>query len=351
LEIFAGSTRKPWLLPGDFNETRSLDERDHGGGDMARRCSRFNNWVEINGLVDLGNSGPRFTWVRGNAEATRKSTRLDRALCNIDWRAEFQEGAVQHLIWDQSDHCLLLISTNGFAPLPQSTKPFRFQVAWLSHNKFDEFLIQNWKSRMPMGQALGDLANNLQKWNKEIFGNLFRRKRKLWSQLEGVQKHLAEGAGRHLIKLEAKIRRELDEVLGRIETFWFQKSWMDQIRDGDRNTKYFHLSAIIRRRANRVEKLQDDHGLWVTDQEHIKQIVAEFFSNLYTNLAADFQRNDLLTGRFLRLENDQLEELSKPYSNMQVLQALKFMNSYKAPGPDGYQALFSKNIGPLWVLM
>jgi len=39
-----------------------------------------------------------------------------------------------------------------------------------------------------------------------------------------------------LINLEARLRKELDEVLGQIETLWFQKSRAEAIRDGNRNT-------------------------------------------------------------------------------------------------------------------
>ena len=74
--------RRPWLLAGDFNETVSIEERNHGGPDMRRRCNRFKYWIENNGLIDLGYSGPRFTWSRGLSQDTRKEARLDRALCN-----------------------------------------------------------------------------------------------------------------------------------------------------------------------------------------------------------------------------------------------------------------------------
>jgi len=43
LESQAESFQRPWILAGDFNETRNLDERNHGGPDMARRCAKFNN--------------------------------------------------------------------------------------------------------------------------------------------------------------------------------------------------------------------------------------------------------------------------------------------------------------------
>jgi len=38
LSHFASKTTQPWMLAGDFNETKSLKERDHGGSDMAKKC-------------------------------------------------------------------------------------------------------------------------------------------------------------------------------------------------------------------------------------------------------------------------------------------------------------------------
>ena len=85
---------QPWLSVGDFNETHSLDERDHGDNDMAHRCAKFNNWIENNAMLDLGFSGPSYTWVRGLNPTIKKSARLDKALCSSIWRTTFLEGAV-----------------------------------------------------------------------------------------------------------------------------------------------------------------------------------------------------------------------------------------------------------------
>ncbi|KAJ8451520.1 hypothetical protein Cgig2_018154 [Carnegiea gigantea] len=63
LEMRASAMNRPWLLVGDFNETTSLDERDHGGSDMARRYVKFNNWIDNNALLDIGFTGPKFTWL------------------------------------------------------------------------------------------------------------------------------------------------------------------------------------------------------------------------------------------------------------------------------------------------
>ena len=71
-------------------------------------------------------------------------------------------------------------------------------------------------------------------------------------------------------------------TLNQIETVWFQKSRMSAIRDGDRNTHYFHLSTIIRRKSNRTEALQDSSGTWITGPTALSH-----FCLLYTSDAAD----------------------------------------------------------------
>ena len=98
LHQYASRCTSPRLLAGDFNETISLDDRNHGDPKMSQRCTRFKHWIENNGLIYLGYSGPNFTWSRGQDWNTMKQARLNRALCNMAWRLKFPEGAVRHLL-------------------------------------------------------------------------------------------------------------------------------------------------------------------------------------------------------------------------------------------------------------
>ena len=176
----ATSFSHPWLLAGDFNETRSLNERDHGGPDMARGCPKCNNWIENNALINLGFSGPKFKWVRGLSPSTKKSARLDRALCNMEWRARFPEGGVKHLVCNQLNHAPIIISMAAFSLLMEDVKLFKFQAAWLLHSGFEEIIRRSWMSTAPLNFVLDELANKLSYWNKEVLGNLFQRKRTIW---------------------------------------------------------------------------------------------------------------------------------------------------------------------------
>lgn len=229
----------------------------------------------------MGCSGPAHTWFRGNSSETFKSARLDRGLANGDWRLLFAEGAVRNLPKASSDHCPILISTTGFAPVTKAIRPFRFQAAWLNHGSFSEYVHSKWKSSAPIVPFLREFADNLQAWNKSQFYNIFRKKSELWARLEGIQKLLAEGRQQHLIKLESKLRREMDEVLNAEELLWFQKSRMEAICNGDRNTKYFHLATVIRRRRNSVNALMDNNDNWVTQTDQVKDLVFQYWSSLF----------------------------------------------------------------------
>ncbi|KAL2900399.1 hypothetical protein RDABS01_025481 [Bienertia sinuspersici] len=128
----------------DFNDTRYEWERSSSSRDSNRRAARFNYWINDLELLEVEFSGASHTWSSGNSVETWKSARLDRALCNGDWSCRFENAHVKHLPAIRLDHCPLLISPNGFAPLNALNKPFRFQGVWLSHEKFQDFVEEKW---------------------------------------------------------------------------------------------------------------------------------------------------------------------------------------------------------------
>ena len=252
---------------------------------MNKRCTLFANWIENNGLIDLGFLGPRFTWVRGNTCDTCKSAKLDGALCNTSWRPRFPEGSVQHLIWCYSDHYSVLISPNGFAPVSKNAKPFQFKVAWTAHTQFEEFLKSQGKENLPLVPSLGYLAKDLMKWNKEAFGNLFLKKKENLGPIRRSAKITRSEWSRHLMKLEARPRKELEEIHYQIELLWFQKSQVDAIRDSDRNTRYFHSCTVVK-----------------------------YFANLFIDPLSENNANDLAQDGFPHLSQEMYTYLAKPFS-------------------------------------
>ena len=97
------------------------------------------------------------------------------------------------------------------------------------------------------------------------------------ARLAGVQRKLSTAAHGGLIKLEKKLRKELLEVLEQEHLLWFQKSRSRFLIDGDRNTKFFHISTLVRRQGNQVMALKDNNGVWVGDQRTLAEMASNFF--------------------------------------------------------------------------
>ncbi|KAJ8442543.1 LOW QUALITY PROTEIN: hypothetical protein Cgig2_026485 [Carnegiea gigantea] len=132
--------------------------------EMWSRLSNFARNIENNGLIDLGFSGPQFTWATGRNLESRKYALLDRGLCNDQWRMRFQEAGVRHLLMHESDHCPLLITPNGFALVQKVQKPFKFQAAPLSHEKFEEMPYVRNKESVPFKPKPGKGIHKVLKW-------------------------------------------------------------------------------------------------------------------------------------------------------------------------------------------
>lgn len=83
----------PCVLLGDFNCVLQAEERNTGN---VVSCN-FANWVERNGLINLRFIGNQFTWNHNAHVDTRRSARLDRGLCNDEWRRLFSSVVIIHL--------------------------------------------------------------------------------------------------------------------------------------------------------------------------------------------------------------------------------------------------------------
>lgn len=183
---------------------------------------------------------------------------------------------------------------------------------------------RSWNTTSDSTSALVSLATDLENWNKDVFGNIFARKRKLERRIEGTRRQLALAISDHYIELEHKLCTELEEVLQQEQVLWFQKSRTDFLLNGDRNTRFYHLSTIIRRRHNRILRLQSDSGESIEDPDVIKEIITNFFKGLYTtDEAPEPQDWYNLNHTFPELSPLQMEEIEAPFVATEVLTALK----------------------------
>lgn len=69
---------------GDFNDILSCDEKWGGNKPSNSRMFEFKNCLNACNMIDLGFSGPKFTWSNCHDVSSLIMERLDRALANPD---------------------------------------------------------------------------------------------------------------------------------------------------------------------------------------------------------------------------------------------------------------------------
>ena len=69
-------------------------------------------------------------------------------------------------------------------------------------------------------------------------------------------------------------------------------------------------------------------------------MVRSFFKDLYTDDASDYTPYIIPADRFPRLSEEDMTKLSSTFTGRDIKMAMFGINAFKAPGPDGYLALF-----------
>ncbi|KAL7221500.1 hypothetical protein ACSBR1_023452 [Camellia fascicularis] len=124
----------PWFVAGDFNDyANQMEKRSFSLNNNTGRVQKFLDRVNNCNLIDLGSFGPRLTWTNNRLGLANTMDRLDRAMCNKDWRILFPEATVQVLSRTYSYHSPLMVHTQGMHPLNPLNRPFRFEATWMSH--------------------------------------------------------------------------------------------------------------------------------------------------------------------------------------------------------------------------
>ncbi|OMO73242.1 reverse transcriptase [Corchorus capsularis] len=342
LKTISDNYSGPWSLMRDFNEIFSEHEKFGGNGLNSRRVQAYSDCVNYCNLVDLGFVGPQFTWTSVRNCGIYIMERLDRVWANTEWRTKFPETVVHHLPRFYSDHNPLLLDLSPRAA-PISDKPFRFQTCWLSHPDFKSLVESIWNNfDQPLSALISTFKDEVCSWNKDVFGNVFKRKRILRARLTGIERSLARFPDPFLVDLQKSLVKDYQLTLQQEEEIWKLKSRIDWVAQGDRNTSYFHTSTIIRRKKNAISGLEDSLGNWSFDVETIKRLILNHFKDLYTtsHYCSLPSQSDTWVIPGPSLATETYDMLTAAPTNGEIKKALFGMKPLKAPGPDGLHPTF-----------
>jgi hypothetical protein len=125
----------------------------------------------------------------------------------------------------------------------------------------------------------------------------------------------------------------MNELLYKEELLWLQRSRINWLKEGDRNTRFFHQKAVWRARRNKIKKLKDLDGAWKDSPSDMERMANSYFQELFTR-DPTLQPDALLNLTHEKVTPDMNIDLCKDFSDEEIGDALFQIGPLKAPGVD-----------------
>lgn len=171
--------------------------------------------------------------------------------------------------------------------------------------------------------------------------------------LSAVQSNLqSDPMNPQLAERERCCRRDFVDLRNQEESFYRQKSRIQWLKGGDKNTKFFHQSVKRRQLSNRILSIKDSSGTIITDLSALPQVFINFFSSLLSPHEALSKPSFEELKRAIRrpLNDEQIRVFNEPVTDDDIKSTLFSLAKGKAPGPDGFPSEFFKSnweiVGP-----
>jgi hypothetical protein len=145
------------------------------------------------------------------------------------------------------------------------------------------------------------------------------------------------------------VAQQIEDRKRQEEILWKQKSRIQWLKEGERNTKFFHRTVIQRRHCNRITHLVSDEGETLYSHADLETNLVDYFQDLLTEPIPDRQAaiNKITRNIPSLVTQEKNVALLRPFTIEEVDQAMQDTPKCKAPGPDGFTSDFFHYCWPM----
>ncbi|KAJ9128883.1 hypothetical protein P3X46_034379 [Hevea brasiliensis] len=205
-----------------------------------------------------------------------------RSLVSVEWRELFPQVLVVNEALSGSDHrpiVLLLEPVRG-----KQHFLFRFEAKWLLNQQCSKIINSSWNfpirgsPMFSLTQKLKWCSANLSRWSKRQLTEGKQEMMWLQKQLEVINGNPMDENNK---AKEEAIVSWIHQLWKAEEIHWKQRSRVQWLQEGDKNTRFFHLSTIQRRQRNYIHRLQRDDRSRTDNEDEIKHSITFYFKRVY----------------------------------------------------------------------
>ena len=218
-------------------------------------------------LVDISIINWKYTWNNRRGERHQIASCLDRFLASEDLVSldVYYEATILPTLG--SDHWPIRIDID--VKDGPKNRTFIFELFWLRDPQFLEKAQQWWESNQILGRnkmhsfqlRLKHLKTEIKRWNKEHFRKIHQDQLRLQEKMKDLQQQMIlNGRTEALIIEEGNTLSQLEERRKKEEILWKQKSRIQWLKEGERNTSFFHKKMIQQREHKIIFSLKDQNG-------------------------------------------------------------------------------------------
>ncbi|KAH1213353.1 putative ribonuclease H protein [Glycine max] len=274
-----------WCILGDFNSIRNQSERLSSSQNSVNSSSiaEFNSWISLMAVEEVRSIGRKYTWFRPNGSVMSK---LDRFFISDSWLIQWPDTTQFVLDRDFSDHCPILLRSNF---VDWGPKPFKVMDWWLQDKGFQDMVALKWSNYHPNGwggfalkQKLKFIKGCIRQWSSSNGVINVKKIQDLKKELNALEAGISD---RIMNQSEVDLKKSLQEQLwhasNAYESMLRQKARVKWLKEGDRNSAYFHNMLNHRRRHNAIQGLIID-GEWVQDPSRVKNEALNHFKDRFS---------------------------------------------------------------------
>ncbi|XP_075103819.1 uncharacterized protein LOC142178376 [Nicotiana tabacum] len=297
LQLLSLSIEIPWLIAEDFNAVLYPSDRLSCNPVCYSEIQDFAACLQHTTLTELPWKGDYYTWSNKQPGVDRVSSRLDRVFGSYEWMMSWGHVETNYDLPQISDHAFMLLTLSS--------------SIWTD---FSQIVASMWNSHSTQGTLksvwtrLKDLKLALKALNSRKFRGITQKIEKARIDLRVIQEQISLNCNDDLLDMEKKTLLNLEKWSLIEESVLQQKARARWIQLKDSNSKYF--TAVMKDRTQTANSLP--------------AINRSYMKNGPT------------------LSHQQRVYLCTEVTNQDIVESIKAIGDDKAPGIDGFNAVFFK---------